>query len=173
MRRVLHLVRRFTASLRPGGPPAADEIWALDHLNEGERRLWGRMSGPDRRHAVAVARAVQAELGEAATPTVIAAALLHDVGKTVAGLGTYGRVVATLSAAVAGEDTARLWAGGRGLTRRVGLHLDYPTLGVDLLELAGSDPLVVAWSSQHHLPADQWTVDPDIGAALAAADERA
>jgi hypothetical protein len=171
--RVLHLSRRFVASLRPGGPGPTDEAWARDHLSPDERRLWDRMSGPDRRHAVDVARDVEAELGAAVTPTVVTAALLHDVGKTVAGLGTYGRVVATLSAAVAGEDTARLWARGRGITRRVGLYVDYPTLGVDLLKLAGSDPLVVAWSLEHHLPPEQWTVDPEIGAALAAADERA
>ena len=93
--------------------------------------------------------------------------------KTVAGLGTYGRVVATLSAAVAGEDNARLWASGRGLTRRVGLYLDYRELGVDLLELAGSDPMVVAWSREHHDPPEQWSIDREIGAVLAEADDQA
>ena len=128
------------------------------------------MSRQDRRHGVAVARRVQAALGEDATTVVLVAALLHDVGKTVADLGTYGRVIATLSAAVAGEDTARLWARGRGLTRRVGLYIEYPTLGVDLLELAGSDPLVIAWSREHHLPMEQWSIDPAIGSVLARAD---
>jgi hypothetical protein len=165
--RLLHLSRRFAASLRRGGPAEADEAWARTHLNHGERRLWGRMSGPDRRHAVAVARRVEAELGPAATPTVVTTALLHDVGKIVAGLGTGGRVVATVSVAVAGEDRAR------GLTRGVGLYVDYPTLGVDLLEQAGSDPMVIAWSRQHHLPADRWTIDPEVGVALAAADDDA
>lgn len=173
MGRLRHLVRRFGGSVWPGGPEPADEDWARSLLNEEERRLWTAMSGPDRRHAVAVARHVERSLGPDGPDTVLVAALLHDVGKIVAGLGTYGRVVATLSAAVAGEDTARLWASGRGLTRRVGLHLDYPELGVDLLELAGSDPLVIAWSREHHDPPEEWSIDPAIGAVLAEADDRA
>ena len=34
-----HLVRRFIGSLRPGGPPPADEAWARDALLAGERAL--------------------------------------------------------------------------------------------------------------------------------------
>lgn len=173
MRRILHLVRRFWSSVWPAGVSAEDDRWARTHLSDREQRLWERMSGPDRRHAVAVARRVDHELGDEATGTILVAALLHDVGKTVADLGTYGRVVASLSATVAGEDTAPLWARGRGFTRRVGLYLDYPTLGVDLLELAGSDPVVVAWSREHHWPPDQWSIDPEVGAVLAAADDHA
>lgn len=170
MRRILHLVRRFWFSLWPIGPSPADDRWARGLLNDREQELWGRMSRQDRRHATAVARRVGAELGEGVPATVLVAALMHDVGKIVAGLGTYGRVIATLSAAVAGEDTARLWAQGRGLTRRVGLYVEYPKLGVDLLELAGSDPLVIAWSREHHWPPDEWSIDPAIGAVLARAD---
>lgn len=173
MRRVLHLTRRFFVSLWPVGPSEVDDRWARSQLSPRELRLWGRMSRQDRGHATAVARQVDRELGEGSTETVRAAALLHDVGKTVANLGTYGRVIATLSAAVAGEDTARLWAGGQGLTRRVGLYLDYPELGVDLLELAGSDPLVIAWSREHHLPAAEWSIDPALGEILSRADDEA
>lgn len=171
MDRILHLVRRFWFSLWPVGPTVDDDGWARSLLSAREEQLWDRMSRQDRRHAVAVARRAQADLGDDTTEVVLVAALLHDVGKTVAGLGTYGRVIATLSAAVAGEDTARLWARGRGLTRRVGLYIEYPTLGVDLLELAGSDPLVVAWSREHHLSPEQWSIDPAIGSVLARADE--
>jgi hypothetical protein len=102
---------------------------------------------------------------------VLAAALLHDVGKVEARLGTYGRVVATVSAAVAGRDTAELWSRGRGFTRRVGLYLRHPELGADLLALAGSDPLTVAWAREHHRPPDQWTVPVVVGQALKAADD--
>ena len=86
--------------------------------------------------------------------------LLHDVGKIEAGLGTYGRVVATLSAKVAGAEMATTWRSQRGFARRVGLYLQHDELGGDLLELAGSDPLTVAWTREHHLPrVDDWTVD--------------
>ena len=68
------------------------------------------MSGPDRRHAAGVARAVQRALGHEASRPVLAAALLHDVGKVESGLRTYGRVVATLSAKVAGAEMAHIVA---------------------------------------------------------------
>jgi hypothetical protein len=166
-----HLVRRFFGSLRPGGPPAADEAWVGNLLQPGEHQLWRRMSGADRRHAVGVARRVERALGNEATRPVLAAALLHDVGKTEARLGTYGRVVATLSAKVAGPEMATTWRRQRGFARRVGLYLHHDRLGGDLLELAGSDPLTVAWARQHHQPEADWTVDPVLGAALKAADD--
>ncbi|HSL57820.1 MAG TPA: HD domain-containing protein [Acidimicrobiales bacterium] len=166
-----HLARRFAGSLRPGGPGAEAERWVAEHLSPGELERWRTMSGPDRRHAHGVARRVVADLGDAATDPVVAAALLHDVGKTVSGLRTYGRVVATVSAAVAGREMAREWSRSRGYVRRVGLYLRHPELGADLLELAGSDPLTVAWAREHHLPEERWSVPVDIGRALRDADD--
>jgi hypothetical protein len=166
-----HLARRFFGSLRPGPPAAVDEAWVREVLSDDEVALWRRMSNPDRRHAAAVARAAERALGHEASAPVLAAALLHDVGKTEARLRTYGRVVATLSGSVAGRAHARQWANGRGFTRRVGLYLLHPDLGADLLQLAGSDPLTVTWAREHHLPPDQWTVPSHIGQALKQADD--
>lgn len=166
-----HLARRFAGSLWPFGPSAEDEAWARSHLLPGEAALWGRMSRADRRHAAGVARRVAGALGDRADRPVVAAALLHDVGKVESGLGTYGRVVATIAAAAAGRETAGMWSEGRGFTRRVGLYLRHPRLGADLLALAGSDPLTVAWAREHHLPADRWTVPREVAAALHAADD--
>jgi hypothetical protein len=132
------------------------------------------MPAADRRHAVGVARRVDAALpadGDVDRRPVLAAALLHDVGKTVSGLGTYGRVIATVSAAVAGRDQAEAWSETRGFTRRVGLYLRHPELGGDQLALAGSAPLTVAWAREHHLPPDRWTVPADLGEILKAADD--
>lgn len=129
------------------------------------------MSNPDKRHAVGVARDVQTRLGEEATAPVLAAALLHDVGKTVSGLRTYGRVIATISGRVAGHEMAVAWSETRGFTRRVGLYLDHARLGGDLLGLAGSDPLTEAWAREHHLPEAEWTVPIHLGRALKAADD--
>ncbi len=156
-------MRRFFSSLLPLGPSTADDAWARDHLTGAEQDLWGRMARIDRRHSARVARRVEADLGEEATTPVVAAALLHDVGKTVAHLGPYGRVIATVSGGVAGETTARRWVETRGFTRRVGQYVLYPELGVDLLRMAGSDPLVIAWSREHHLPEDEWSVPVDGG----------
>jgi hypothetical protein len=129
------------------------------------------MSGPDRRHAAGVARRVDDAFDGRAERAVLAAALLHDVGKIESGLGTYGRVIATLSAAAAGPDAARAWTRGTGFTRRVGLYVLHPKLGGDLLGMAGSDPLTETWAREHHLPEDEWTIAPAVGAVLRAADD--
>ena len=171
MKRLLHLVRRFFASLLPIGPKAGDDAWARDHLSGPEQDLWTRMARVDRRHSARVARRVETAFGDAATTPLLAAALLHDVGKTIPDLGTFGRVVATLSEMVAGEETAHQWAQTRGFTRRVGQYVLYPELGVDLLKLADSDDLVIAWSREHHLPEADWTVPVDVGRVLQAADD--
>ena len=167
----LHLAKRFFGSLRPGGPPAGEVEWVATVLTEAELELWCRMRGPDRRHSVEVARRVERALGHEATTEVLAAALLHDVGKTVSGLRTYGRVVATVSAAVAGHHMAHRWSRARGFVRRVGLYLRHPELGADLLAMADSHPLTVAWAREHHLPAEQWTVPSHLAAVLKACDD--
>lgn len=166
-----HLTRRFFGALRPGGPPEADRAWVEEVLSEAEYGLWKRQYGPDRRHTVQVAREVERRLGNEATPPVLAAALLHDIGKIDADLGTWGRVVATMSAKVAGRDTAKLWIRSSGFTRRVGLYLHHPAIGADMLELAGSDPLTVSWAEEHHKPADEWTIDPAIAQVLHEVDD--
>ncbi|MEM8924082.1 MAG: hypothetical protein AAGD35_11325 [Actinomycetota bacterium] len=167
-----HLVRRFAGSLDPSPPSVDDERWAVGHLNDGERVLWSRLSNPDRRHGIAVARAVRAELGERATEPVMAAALLHDSGKVVSGFGTFARVGATLFWAVADRGRAEVWAvEGTGIRRRLGQYRRHPEIGGELLELAGSDPLTSAWAREHHRPAKRWTVDPAIGAVLKSCDD--
>ncbi len=71
---------------------------------------------------------------------------------------------------VAGRDFAEAWQESSGFTRRVGLYLRYGELGADMLKVAESDPVVVAWAAEHHLPADQWTVPAGLGTVLVAAD---
>ena len=168
-----HLARRFAGALWPGGPGGRDEAWARESLLPGEVTLWARMSGPDRRHAVGVARRVSADLGgdEATGRPVLAAALLHDVGKVAAGLGTGRRVVATILGRGADRQQALAWSNARGFRRRMGLYVRHGELGGDLLALAGSDPVTEAWAREHHLPPERWTVAPSVASALAAADD--
>lgn len=161
MSQALHLAKRFAGSLRPGGPSAADEAWAASLLNEGEQALWRRMSGPDRRHAVLVARAV-AQSPVASAPGVLPAALLHDVGKVEAGLGTVSRVAATL---------ARPWGRAAWAPDRFRRYYEHPRRGADLLAAAGSHPTTVAWALEHHLPRRAWTVPAEVGRVLKAADD--
>lgn len=168
---LVHLTRRFLGSLSPRPLAPDDDRWARARLTPGEVGLWERMPVADRKHAVGVAKEVQRHLGDAATRPVLAAALLHDVGKIDSGLGTLGRVVATLAAAAFGRERAARWRAGRGLRRRVGLYLIHPRLGGDLLALAGAEPLTVDWAREHHRPEDEWSVPPVIGRALRDADD--
>jgi len=170
-----HLAGRFFGAVSPGGPPAGDDDWALSLLLPGELELWRRMSGADRRHAIAVARESQRlldEAGEDARREVFAAALLHDVGKVEAHLGTLGRVAVTVAAVVVGHD--RLAGTGRA-SRRPWLeparrYLAHDRLGGELLRECGSDTFTVAWAEEHHLAPERWTVDVRIGRLLKAAD---
>jgi hypothetical protein len=162
----VHLVRRFAGSLWPGGPGAADEAWARGWLVPGEVELWARLSGPDRRHAVGVARRTIEALGdEASTRPVVAAALLHDVGKVDAGYGTLRRSLATAYALVVGHERARSSNG------RTGRYLRHDVLGAEMLQAAGSDGLTVAWAREHHLDPSRWSVARPVADALKDADD--
>jgi hypothetical protein len=168
--KVLHLARRFFGSLKPGRPPASEIEWVESTLSSPEFELWQRMSNPDQRHSVQVGRDVEATLGAKGPPEALAAALLHDIGKVQSGLGTYLRVAATLSVAVAGRDAIPLWKKQGGVIRRIGLYCDHPDIGADLLALAGSHDVTVAWAREHHLQADDWTIPQHIAEAIDAAD---
>jgi len=158
-----HLVRRFIGSLWPGGPRPEGERWVETVLSRGELALWQRMSPADRRHAVAVGRRVQAALGGEEDRPVLAAALLHDVGKIDSGLGTFGLVVAT----VAGMAVPRARTGDG----RVGRYLGHDVIGATMLEQAGSHPTTVAWAREHHLPDNRWSLPRSVGVMLKAADD--
>ena len=125
---VRHLVRRFTGSLSHRPPSVLDEAWAESHLLVDERSMWRTMPVADRRHAIEVARRF-ADRRPDASRAEMAGALLHDVGKVASGLGTFGRVVATL----VGPRTARLRT-----------YHDHERLGADALAAAGSEPTTVA-----------------------------
>lgn len=168
---IRHLVRRFAGSLWPGGPTASDEVWAVSMLGPDEVTLWRRMSGADRRHAVGVARRAAFALGPSATRPVVAAALLHDVGKVDSGFGPVRRAIATVVQMARGHAAVRRWRHRRGPLGRIGRYLCHDEIGADLLAAAGADGLTAAWAREHHLSPDRWTVPAEIGAALKLADD--
>ena len=125
---VLHLARRFATSLSRQPPSQDDESWAEHWLLPSEVELWRRMSNADRRHAVLVVRRFL-DRRPTADRSEVAGALLHDVGKVEAELGTLGRVVATI-------------VGPR--TERFSTYHDHEAIGARLAAEAGSDPVTVA-----------------------------
>jgi hypothetical protein len=169
---MVHLAGRFFGSLRPGGPSRSEVGTVRTELSPAEFGIWSGMSGPDRRHSVGVAARVRGILGPEADRSVVAAALLHDSGKVDSRLHTPGRVVATVMAGLVKHDeiTIRRWAAGRGYQHRLGLYLLHPERGAEHLECAGSDPLTVAWTREHHLPPADCTLDKRLADALRDAD---
>ena len=122
-----HLVARFFGSLSGAPPVPSEETWAQSQLLDAEWGLWEQMSNQDRRHSAKVARRFVAARPEA-TRAEIAGALLHDVGKLECGLGTWGRVVAT----VVGRRTERFRA-----------YHDHERIGAEMAAAVGSDPATV------------------------------
>lgn len=172
MRTAWHLARRFVETLGAAEPRPDEEAFAAAVLLPGEVALWRRMGAPDRRHALSVARRVRAGGTPYGTQReVLAAALLHDVGKVEAGLGAWARVAATLSAAALGDRRVGGWSSRPGLAGRMGRYVSHPRIGAVLLTGAGSDPLTVAWAAEHHRDPARWDVPPEVGALLKAADD--
>jgi hypothetical protein len=124
-----HFARRFIGSLSRRPPSYDDEAWAESSLLPVEVPLWRRMSPQDRRHAVEVTRRFLT-LRPDATRAEVAGALLHDVGKVEARLGTTGRVLATLVPAP--------WARGRFAVYRA-----HEEIGAGWCQRAGSEPATV------------------------------
>ena len=96
---------------------------------------------------------------------MLAAALLHDVGKIDAGLGTVGRVAATLVAMAVGRSRVAAWSGRMGRTSATissAARCCWPRAAI---------PLTVAWAREHHLTPAEWTVPRAVAEALKAADD--
>jgi len=127
---VFHLVKRFAGSISGSAPSVRDELWAESFLLDGELVLWRRLGNVDRRHAIQVARRF-AVMGSWSRDEM-AAALLHDIGKTFSRLSTLERVGATL-------------LGGR--TARWRDYHDHERIGLELCRVAGSSSATLAMLS--------------------------
>lgn len=165
MTRVAHLATRFFTSLRPR-VDGADVAWAQLILTPAELTTWRAMSRADQSESLAVARRFARAAGPDVAPKFIAAALLHDVGKTDAHLGTVTRVGATVVAGVVSHGRARRWP------NRVGRYISHDDRGAEVLAAAGARPDAVAWAGAHHRR-HQWPdtgIPTEICELLAAAD---
>jgi hypothetical protein len=128
------------------------------------------MGSADRRHCISVAKNVEKILPN--DQVVIKAALLHDIGKSKASSSALFRVFATVISFFITKKLAQDWMNSRVLGSEVGQYLCYPSVGAELLKLAGSDPFVCAWANEHHFEQQNWTVDRYLGRILEEADEQ-
>jgi hypothetical protein len=166
IRRGRHLSGRFFGSLRPRRVDRADRAWVALLLTPEELGVWESLGPADRSESVAVARRAARALGPDVEPVWLAAALLHDAGKTEAGLGTVGRAGATVVAAIVSHGRARRFP------NRIGRYVAHDDLGAARLAAAGARPETVAWAGAHHRP-ERWPANglpPGVCQALAEAD---
>ena len=95
MNKLAHLTKRFVLSLVPSQVQEIERQWVQSVLSPSEFDVWNNMMVQDRRHSVMVGRRF-VKYRPTASQSEIAGALLHDVGKSVARLGNFARVIATL-----------------------------------------------------------------------------
>ena len=160
-RALFHLVARFFTSLFARSPSEAQVARVARILGPAELELWQSMARADRAESIATLERLPPET--AANPAWAAAALLHDVGKTRSGLGTVGRVLATVAGQIGDPDRI----GGRA-----GAYLRHAEIGAEALQQAGARAEVVAWARTHHDPG-RWPtglIPASVCAVLARAD---
>jgi len=185
-------------SVRGREPRAGDLDWASTVLTPAEMTLFRSMSPTDQAHSLEVARLVQAALDEQDVDEqgvdesgpgdhgqsrygvaggdcdwVLAAGLMHDIGKVEASAGVVLRVLSTLGGGLIGDRAALQLSGLRGPLGTVGLHIRYPVLGASLLGAIGSHEFVRAWAAEHHRAPVEWSVPRDMGVVLRDADNAA
>ena len=128
MNKLAHLTKRFVLSLVPSQVQEIERQWVQSVLSPSEFDVWNDMMVQDRRHSVMVGRRF-VKYRPTASQSEIAGALLHDVGKSVARLGTFARVIATL-------------VGPR--TNRFRQYHDHESIGATMLRSIGSDDLTIS-----------------------------
>lgn len=161
--RAAYRSRQFFGALRARvGEEERAEVAA--YLTSGEQALFFSMEVRDQRHALDVFRIVSANGGRDAS--LLAAALLHDVGK--GRISVWQRVGFVLLNAVSPRLLRRLASGdGRGWRGALARSLDHAERSAALAEAAGSTPETVRLIRLHRARAG----DDAALAALQAADE--
>jgi hypothetical protein len=118
MKRLLHLVKRAVTSFS-NDPLSGVDVQRVERLLLlPEFELWWTMQPRDQRHSLQVYERFM-RFYPPAKRTEQAAALLHDIGKTISGLGWFMRIIATL-------------VGSRGA--RFSLYHDHENLGAQMLQ---------------------------------------
>ena len=128
MSEIAHLAKRFVLNLVPSQVHEIERQWVQSILSQDEFALWSNMMVQDRRHSVMVGRRFVKHRPNALN-SEIAGALLHDVGKSAARLGTLARVLATL-------------VGPR--TSRFRQYHDHEAIGAAMLRSINSDELTIS-----------------------------
>lgn len=141
---------------RPLSPSAHSHIATL--LNPVEQTLFARFSPADQAHSYRVMRLLEQHGHN--EPPLLAAALLHDIGKTQVHLSWWDRVIVVIGV-LAGRTIYTRWGEGEahGWRKGVVVRVHHPHWGAQMAEAAGSHPLTVTLIRRH-----QEKLSPDAAA---------
>lgn len=139
-------VRQFALAL--GAGLSRQNTDGLDEqLTPAQLELFHSMSSMDQHHCLSVFRAL-GETGAAET-SLLEAALLHDVGKTVGPVLVWHRVLAVLTKALAPQLWERIEGEPGTWAYPLYVHREHHALGAEMAREAGSSDEVV-WLIAHH-----------------------
>lgn len=166
--RFLQGLRALGAWFRP-----VDDNLARDHLTPALYALYRQMRRSERQHSLGVLR----ELLHAGhtDPDLLAAALLHDVGKNRLPFYLSEKVLVVLVKAFAPQLHQR-WGSGpaRGWRRPFAISVQHPAWGAEMVAEAGGSTLTVTLIRHHADPPEDTPQDHTayLLALLYAADNR-
>ena len=143
---VYHLGKRFLTSLVVRKLNDEEQQLVRSVLLENELGLWMKSMKVDQRHSLVILKRFLAFMPDAGRDAQ-AAALLHDIGKSLLQMGILSRVAATL-------------IGPR--TQRFSQYHRHEQLGIELLEAASCSTITIGFL--------RGSGDPDVVSALAIAD---
>jgi hypothetical protein len=142
--RLLYRAQQFFTALT-ARVSEADLAEADTILPPGARALFRRMPRDGQAHALRVLHELK-RAGET-QPALLAAALLHDVGKSAARVTPLTRSIFVMLERLAPDRLARLSA--RGWRQPLVAQRDHPHVGAEWARQAGCDALTVALIAHH------------------------
>ena len=144
----MYRLRQFwqLVTARPLPPAAWQQIEAV--LSPRELALFRRHSPADRRHAYRVLCTLRSAGRD--HPALLAAALLHDVGKARCRPRAWERVLGTVAERLF-PDRVERWGAGqpRGWRRPFVIRAQHPAWGAEMAAAAGSAPLTITLIRRH------------------------
>jgi len=141
-------LRQLKNNLTAGPLSATEQAQVVALLSPAEQALFAHLSFADQWHSVRV-------LGDLRgagynDPDLLAAALLHDVGKTRYPLTAWDRTVIVVGAALLPRRTARWGAGpAEGWRRPFVVRAQHPEWGADMAAAAGARAAVIDLIRRH------------------------
>ena len=156
LRAIGYRLGQVRQQLEPGVPLSTQErAEVANWLPERARELFATMSVADQRHALRVCRGLQ-ERG-CMDVEMLAAALLHDVGKAQGRVPFWTRPAIVIGKRVAPGLLSRLTsypvdAGCKGWRRSLSYAWHHAEVGADLATAAGLSPQAVLYIRTHHQP---------------------